>query len=72
MTRGEWAESFFTLTETFLSVYNEFSLLYDDLSHRCGCYPRGWKWLQPWLFIISGPDTSKRVEVIAEIWAPGR
>jgi hypothetical protein len=30
------AESFFILIEIFLSVYNEFLLLYDDLSRRCG------------------------------------
>jgi hypothetical protein len=30
------AESFFVLIEIFLSVYNEFLLLYDDLSRRCG------------------------------------
>jgi hypothetical protein len=28
------AESFFTLIEIFLSVYNEFSLINNDLSHR--------------------------------------
>ena len=30
------AESFFTLVEIFLSVYNEFLLINNDLSHRCG------------------------------------
>jgi hypothetical protein len=30
------AEFFFTLIEIFLSVYNEFLLINDDLSHRCG------------------------------------
>ena len=33
---GGGNESFFTLTEIFLSVYNEFLLINDDLSHRCG------------------------------------
>ena len=36
-----WAVSFFVLIEIFLSVYNEFLLINDDLSHRCG-----WEWLQ--------------------------
>ena len=30
--KGQGAESFFTLTEIFLSVYNEFSLINNDLS----------------------------------------
>ena len=30
------AESFFTLIEIFLSVYNEFLLINNDLSRRCG------------------------------------
>ena len=30
------AESFFTLIEIFLSVYNKLLLINDDLSHRCG------------------------------------
>ena len=30
------AESFFTLIEIFYVVYNEFLLLRDDLSSRCG------------------------------------
>ena len=33
---GGGDESFFTLIEIFLSVYNEFLLINDDLSHRCG------------------------------------
>jgi len=31
-----WAESFFTLIEIFYVVYNEFLLINDDLSRRCG------------------------------------
>jgi hypothetical protein len=31
-----WAVSFFVLIEIFLSVYNEFLLINDDLSRQCG------------------------------------
>jgi hypothetical protein len=34
--KGNRAESFLTLIEIFLSVYNEFLLINDDPSHRCG------------------------------------
>jgi Pirin-related protein len=37
------AESFFTLIEIFLSVYNKFLLINNDLSHRCGLCPKGWE-----------------------------
>ncbi|MFP3163484.1 MAG: hypothetical protein RXQ75_06600 [Acidianus hospitalis] len=38
-----WAESFFTLIEIFLSVYNKFLLINNDLSCRCGLCPKGWE-----------------------------
>ena len=33
---GGGGEFFFVLIEIFLSVYNEFLLINDDLPHRCG------------------------------------
>jgi len=38
--KGQGAESFFTLTEIFLSVYNEFSLINNNLSQMWTMFKR--------------------------------